>query len=255
MKKTSEEKNIGIEKINVRGIFFDNVNMEEAVEKCRELFVSGGKPKIIHTPNAEVVQLCVEQPDYYSLINGADLIIPDGAGVILASKILKTPLKKGRVPGVELGDRLAETAAESGWKLFLYGGQPGVAELAAEKLTEKYPRLNICGICHGYVKEYGEVIEKINASGAELLFICTGAPRQEKWMRENIDKLNVKLMAGLGGSIDIYSGNVKRAPLIFRKLNLEWLHRLIGDPKRIRRMMKLPKFIIGTVFYSIKNKN
>lgn len=242
------------DKINVRGVYFDNVNMDEAVNKCRELFYSDGKPKIIHTPNAEIVQLCIEQPEYYNLINGADIIIPDGAGVILAAKILKTPLVKGRVPGIELGEKLAELSAELGWKVFLYGGKPGVADIAAEKLIEKYPKLNIAGTCDGFVQNVDEVIGKINESGAELLYVCLGVPRQEKWMRDNIDKLNVKLMGGFGGSINGYAGVVKRAPLIFRKLNLEWFHRLIREPRRIGRMMKLPKFIFGTKIYKIKNR-
>ena len=243
------------DKICIRGVYFDNVDMNEAVQKCRDLFNSGGKPKIIHTPNAEIVQLCIEQPEYYDLINGGDIIIPDGAGVILASKILKTPLVKGRVAGIELGENLFKLSAELGWKVFLYGGEPGVADLAAEKLTAKYPNLIICGTNNGFEKDNQVVVNKINDCGAELLIVCLGVPRQEKWMRDNIDKLNVKLMAGLGGSIDGYAGIVKRAPKLFLKLNLEWFYRLITDPRRIKRMMKLPKFIFGTMKYKSKNKN
>ena len=239
------------DKINVRGIDFASVDMNEAVGICRDLFYSGGLPKIIHTPNAEIVQLCIEQPEYYNLINRADLIIPDGAGVILAAKILKTPLVKGRVAGIELGENLIKLSAELGWKVFLYGGEPDVADMAAANLTAKYPNLIICGTNDGFEKDNDVVINKINDSGAEFLIVCLGVPRQEKWMRDNIDKLNVKLMVGLGGSIDGYAGIVKRAPKLFLKLNLEWFYRLIKQPSRIGRMMKLPKFIFGT----IKNKN
>jgi len=239
------------DKINVRGIDFAAVDMNEAVGICRDLFNSDGLPKIIHTPNAEIVQLCIEQPEYYNLINRADLIIPDGAGVILAAKILKTPLVKGRVAGIELGENLIKLSAELGWKVFLYGGEPDVADMAAANLTAKYPNLIICGTNDGFEKDNDVVINKINDSGAEFLIVCLGVPRQEKWMRDNIDKLNVKLMVGLGGSIDGYAGIVKRAPKLFLKLNLEWFYRLIKQPSRIGRMMKLPKFIFGT----IKNKN
>jgi len=243
------------DRILVRGVYFDDVDMNEAVQICRDLFYAGGKPKIIHTPNAEIVQLCVEQPEQYDLINGADLIIPDGAGVILAAKILKTPLVKGKVAGIELGENLIKLSAELGWKVFLYGGESGVADLAAEKLTAKYPNLIICGTNDGFEKDNDAVINKINDSEAEFLIVCIGMFRQEQWMRDNIDRLNVKLMVGLGGSIDGYAGIVKRAPKILLKLNLEWFYRLLQEPSRLRRMMKLPKFIFGTMIYKSKNKN
>lgn len=254
MKKINEVCLMSTDKIDVRGVYFDNVSMGEAVNKCRELFYSDGKPKIIHTPNAEIVQLCIEQPEYYELINGADITIPDGAGVILAAKILKTPLVKGRVPGIELGENLVKLSAELGWKVFLYGGKPGIAEIAAKNMKSKYPELKIAGTCDGFVQNVDEVIGKIHDSGAEFLIVCLGMIRQEKWMRDNIDKLNVKLMGGFGGSIDGYAGIVKRAPKIFLKLNLEWFYRLIREPRRIGRMMKLPKFIFGTMIYKIKNR-
>lgn len=238
-------------KIVIRGVNFDNVDMNEALEKAKGFIENNGSVKVVHTPNSEIVQLCVEQNGYYSLINSADIILPDGSGVILASKLLHTPLTKGKVAGVEFGEHLAKMASEHSWKLFLFGGKPGIAEAAADKLKEKYPKLEICGTNDGYIKDESAdnaLIEKINLSGADILYVCTGVPRQEKWMYEHRDKLNVKLMAGLGGSLDIYSGTSKRAPDIFIKLGLEWFYRLIKEPQRIGRMMKLPKFIIGTVF-------
>jgi len=235
-------------KINIRGVYFDDVNMDGAIQICKDLFTSGTGPKIINTPGAEVVQMCIEQPELFEIFNAADLVVPDGAGIILAAKILKRPFSGGRVPGIELGEHLAEVAAELGWKLFLLGSKSGVAELAGQKLIEKYPTLNICGTNDGFFKDDDEVIKKINDCGTELLFVATGVPREEKWMRANIDKLNVKLMIGLGGSFDVYSGNLKRAPALFRKMGLEWLHRLIKEPSRFKRMMKLPKFILGTIF-------
>jgi N-acetylglucosaminyldiphosphoundecaprenol N-acetyl-beta-D-mannosaminyltransferase len=236
-------------KINIRGVNFNDVSMDEATEICRNYLIgSDGSAKVIHTPNAEIVQLCVEKPEFTDIINSADLIIPDGSGVIMASKILKSPLQKGRVPGVELGDRLAESAAALGCRLFLLGGKAGVAELAAQKLKEKYADIIISGVNDGYFKDDEAVIKKINDSGTDLLYVCTGSPRQEVWMSNNKHKLHVKLMGGFGGSLDIYAGTVKRAPLIFRKTGMEWFYRLIKEPTRIKRMMKLPKFICGTYF-------
>ncbi len=239
------------DKISIRGVNFDNVSLDEAADIVNG-FILGEGTKTIHTPNAEIVQLCVEQNEYYDLINSADLIIPDGSGVILASKILGTPLKKGKVAGIELAERTLALSAEHGYKVFFLGGKPGVADIAAQNMKEKYPGLDIVGTNDGYFKKEGEetdaVIEKVNASGAQVLFVCLGVPAQEKWMYANRDKLNVRVMAGLGGSLDVYAGNVKRAPKIFIKLGLEWLYRLMKEPSRIGRMMKLPKFILGTFF-------
>ena len=238
-----------MDKINIRGVNFDNVTMDEALSSALSFISSEGAPGVIHTPNAEIVQLCAEKPEYYPLINSADIIIPDGAGVILASKILRTPLKKGRVPGIELGEKIIERAAADGFGVYLLGGKPGVAQAAAEKLTAKYPGLRVCGVHDGYFADDAPVIEDINRSGAAFLAVCLGVPKQEEWMARNRDKLNVRLMAGLGGSLDGYAGIVKRAPKIFRKTGMEWLYRLIKEPKRIGRMMKLPKFVLGTLLH------
>ena len=239
-------------KITVRGVHFDDVSLDEACARVDEFIQSEGSAKIIHTPNAEIVQLCCEQPEYYELINSADMIIPDGSGVILAAKILKTPLKKGKVAGIELAEKTLALSAQKGYKVYFLGSKPGVAEQAAKNMAEKYPGLNVVGCHDGYFKKEGEesdaVIAGINASGAQVLFVCLGVPAQEKWMAANREKLAVKVMAGLGGSLDVFAGNVKRAPKIFIKLGLEWLYRLLKEPSRIGRMMKLPKFVIGTVF-------
>lgn len=237
-----------MEKIDIRGVKFDSVSLDEATDAAMEYARrSEGSAAIIHTPNSEIVQLCIDKPEYYEVINGADLIIPDGSGVVLASKILGIPLVKGKVAGVDLGKRIAACAAEEGLGLFLLGGKPGTADEAAKRLSEEYPSLIISGTAHGYFKDDTDVIDAINRSGASILFVCLGVPKQEVWMKENRDKLNVKLMAGLGGSLDVYSGNAKRAPKIFIKLGLEWFYRLVKEPKRIGRMMNLPKFIFGTI--------
>jgi len=238
------------EKIDVRGVYFDNVTLDEAEMTLRENFASGIKSAVF-TPNSEIVQNCIESPELYSVINSAELVIPDGIGVVKASKILGTPLK-GKVAGVDLGMRVIRCASELGWKVYFLGGKPGVADMAADKLAGKFESLRVVGTSDGYFKKSGEendaVIEKINASEADVLFVCFGAPAQEKWIFENRDKLpGVKIMLGLGGSLDVYSDNVKRAPKIFIDLGLEWFHRLITNPSRIGRMMKLPKFYFGTI--------
>lgn len=250
-----------IKKINVRGVLFDNVTMPTALQKAIYLTEKDGFD-YIYTPNSEIVQNCIESPALYDVINSASMIIPDGIGVVYASKILGRPLYE-KVGGFELSKRLIEYAANNGKKLFFFGSSPekdgekSVADKAAEKLKEKYPNLQVCGTRDGYFteKDIPEIIEQINASGADILFVCLGAPKQEKWIYENREKLNVSLALGLGGSLDIYAGTVKYAPKIFRKLNLEWLYRLLKQPSRIGRMMSLPKFLFGTIFYKISGKD
>lgn len=234
-------------KIEIRGVFFDDLNMNGAVEKCKTMLEEDA-PHVIHTPNAEIVQLCVEQNRYYEIINSADLIVPDGAGVILASKILHRPLKGGKVAGIELCENIIKYAAETGLGVYFLGGKPGVAEKASRNMAEKYPGLIISGTGDGYFKEDAAVIKAVNDSGAAILLVCLGVPRQEVWMKEHKDELNIRLMGGFGGSFDVYAGEVKRAPRIFIKLGLEWFYRLICQPSRIGRMMKLPKFVLGTIF-------
>lgn len=245
------------EKINIRGVDFLNVNLDEAAEVGKEM-LCGDKVCTVFTPNAEIVQLCIEQNEYYDLYNSGDMVVADGAGVVKAAKILKTPVK-GKVAGVELGERMLEYCAKSGDGVFFLGAKPGTAELAAKNMTEKYPGLNVVGTNDGYFKKEGEesdaVVAKINESGAKLLFVCLGVPVQEKWITDNKDKLtSARMCMCLGGSLDVYAGTVKRAPKIFIKLSCEWLYRLLKEPKRIGRMMKLPKFLIGTYIAKFRKK-
>ena len=240
------------EKINVRGVRFDHVTLAEATDIFTGFALSEGEAKVVHTPNSEIVQMCIDEPENYELINSADLIIPDGAGVVIASKILKTPLVKGKVAGCELAEESLKWAAENGTGVYFLGGKTGVAELAKERMTERYPGLYIVGTHDGYFKKEGEendaVVDAINESGARILFVCLGVPAQEKWMAANRARLQVGVMAGLGGSLDVFAGTVKRAPDFFVKMNLEWFYRLCKEPYRIGRMMKLPKFLFGTLF-------
>ncbi|MBQ8248339.1 MAG: WecB/TagA/CpsF family glycosyltransferase [Clostridia bacterium] len=247
------------EKIIIRGVGVNNVTLTEAAEICKEFVESNGKPRAVFTPNSEIIQACVEDETLYPVINAADLVIPDGIGVVYASKILKRPLKT-KCAGYELGLEIVKYSNESGAKIFLLGGKPGIAEMARDKLLETYPNAKFVGTNDGYFKKAGEetdaVIEKINAAAPDILYVCLGVPVQEKWILANRDKLtSVKLCLALGGSLDGYSGNVKRAPKIFIKLGLEWFYRLICQPWRIGRMMKLPKFLFGVILFKLSGKH
>ena len=236
-----------IVKRNILGLEFDNLTMEEALEQGEALLESSHAAVVV-TPNAEIAYDACKDAEFCALLNRADLMLPDGAGVVLAAKLRKTPLKS-KVAGIDFAKNMLQTFARKGTKLYLLGSKPGVGEQAAVKMKEMAPGLEICGIADGYFKDEEEVVRKINDAGAEALFVCLGAPKQEKFMFAHQDEMKtVRLMAGLGGSLDGFAGNVKRAPKWMIKLNLEWLYRLIKEPKRIGRMMRLPKYVMLAVF-------
>lgn len=239
-------------KIDVMGVKFDNVTMEEAMVRAGEI-LGGDKTCYVVTPNSEIVYEAMYDEELLTLLNDADLVLPDGAGVVLGSKILGTPLQQ-KVAGVDFADNLLDVLIEKNMKLYLLGSEPGVAELAAEKMQEKHPGLQICGMRDGFFKaeEEMQVVQDINDAGADALFVCLGAPKQERFMKNHQDALNVKLMAGLGGSLNAFAGTMKRAPKWMIKLSLEWLYRLLKEPKRIGRMMRLPKFVLAVVAKKLK---
>ncbi len=242
--------------VQVRGLRFDNLTVAETMA-CLSERLENGIQTAVFTPNAEIVQACIDDPSLYPVIGSADLLVPDGIGVIKAAKILGTPLKE-KVAGVVVGEKLVEMLSHApAHKLFLLGGKPGVAQIAAEKLTAKYPGLVIAGLHDGYFQKEGAeneaVLAEIRQSGADVLYVCLGAPAQEKWIYTNRAALpEVTLLLGLGGSVDVYAGTVKRAPKIFIKLGLEWFYRLCKEPRRIGRMMNLPRFYFGTWLYKLR---
>lgn len=229
-------------RIEILGVGFDNVTLDQAVAEAVRLMHSEGAHYVC-TPNPEIVETCQADPEAMEAVRNADLVVPDGIGVVYGAKILGTPLRE-RVPGIELAQGLMEKMAQGGEKLFLLGAKPGVAEAAAQKLQEKYPGLKIAGTHDGYFKEDGPVIEEIRDSGADVVFVCLGAPKQEKWMQHNGEATGAHLLLGLGGCLDVFSGAVQRAPAAFQKLGLEWFYRLLKDPSRAGRMMRLPLFLV-----------
>ena len=230
-------------RIDVCGVGIDNVTMDEAVAWAMEL-LRGSETAYAVTPNAEIVWEAMHDPALRDLINEAALVLPDGAGVVLGARILGTPLKE-KVAGIDFAGRLMAAMAQSGHKLYLLGSKPGVAEEAARRCVEKYPGLQICGTADGYFQDEGPVVEAINASGADAVFVCLGAPKQERFMKAHQQELHARFLIGLGGSLDGFAGNVKRAPKWMIRCNLEWLYRLVKEPRRLGRMMRLPKFILA----------
>lgn len=240
-------------KIDVMGVFFDNVTMEEALDKARAI-LEQGTPCYCVTPNPEIVYEAMHDEGFRSLLNGAAMVLPDGVGVLLGAKLLGTPLKE-KVSGVDFAAALLPLLREMGKRLYLLGSKPGVAELAAEKLLERCPGLQICGMADGYFQDEAAVVAKINAAAPDVLFVCLGSPKQERFMQNHLGEIHATLMIGLGGSLDSFAGTVKRAPDWMIRLGLEWLYRLIREPRRFKRMLRLPKFVFAVLGKRIRGGN
>lgn len=232
-------------KTDVLGVRYDNLTMEEALEKGRSLLNGTGGAYCV-TPNAEIAYEALKDAEFCSILNQAALVLPDGAGVVLGAKIVKSPLKQ-KIAGFDYAQNLLPIMVQEKKRLYLLGSKPGIAEVAAQKLRERHPGLIICGLADGYFKDEAPVIEKINAAQADVVFVCLGAPKQEYFMYRHREDLHVKLMLGLGGTLDGIAGTVKRAPAWMIRLQLEWLYRLVKEPRRLGRMMRLPKYVWAAV--------
>lgn len=233
-----------MDKIDVLGVGISHVDMKEAIQEVLS-YLQGDETRMIFTPNPEFIMAAKEDQTFKKVLNEGDLVIPDGIGVVIGAKMLKTPLKE-RVPGYDLIQHTFEQIKDKNVDIYFLGAGPGVAEEAAKKMEEKYPGLKIVGYHDGYFKENEEsyIVDEINTTGADILYVALGAPKQENFIYKHRDQLNVKVAMGIGGSFDGMAGRVKRAPVIFQKLNLEWFYRLITQPTRAKRMIKLPLFII-----------
>ena len=234
-------------RIDVLGVGFDNFSAEQAVGYAFDTIKDNNRVYVV-TPNPEIVWLARRDEALRAAINGAGMVLPDGIGIILGARILGTPLRGGRVPGIDFASSLFVKMAQSGGTVFLLGAKPGVAKDAGQKLAEKYQGLDVVGTADGYFSDDESVIEHINSSQPDLLLVCLGSPKQELWMAKNAGRLKVKLCAGLGGSLDVFAGKAKRAPAFFQKSGLEWLYRLFKEPRRIKRMIKLPLFIFAAIW-------
>jgi len=237
---------------DILGVGFDDLTLEEAVARGTA-FLEEDRFHYVVTPNPELVDRASREGAFREALNGADLVLPDGIGVIYAARILGRPLK-GRCPGIDFASGLMASMAAGGKRLYLLGAKPGVAELAAANLKDAHPGLIVCGTHDGYFREDGPVVEEIRAAAADVVFVCLGAPKQELWMVEHGPATGAHLMVGLGGSLDVFAGVVERAPEGFQRLGLEWLYRLAKEPKRIGRMAKLPLVLVQAAGARLRGK-
>jgi N-acetylglucosaminyldiphosphoundecaprenol N-acetyl-beta-D-mannosaminyltransferase len=244
-------------KISIMNVGLNNTTKLDASEMIKNHLEKGGDEIFtIFTPNTEIVMFCNNDSELKRIINKGSLVLPDGIGLIYASRIRRLPLKE-RVTGFDTSVEILNIAVEKEYKVFLLGGAPGVAEKATENIRKEFGDI-VCGHQHGYFKgqhvghadheEEKEIIKRINDLKPDIIFVGLGSPKQEKWIEYHRNNLDVKLIIGNGGTIDVLSGTVKRAPQFFQKLGLEWLYRLLSDPKRIKRQILLPVFMLKILF-------
>ena len=237
-------------RIEVLGVPVDAVTYEEWLALIERWVLDRRQARAHHvcTVNPEFIMIARSDPNFYNVLTRADLCIPDGVGLLWAARYQGQPLPE-RVTGSDGVPRIAARAAREGWRLFFLGAAPGVADRAAEILMERYPGLKVVGTYSGSPAPYeeDELSEQINASGADILFVAFGAPVQDKWIARNLPRLHVKMAMGVGGTFDFIAGIVPRAPQAMQRLGLEWLYRLYLQPWRIKRMLRLPRFVLAVL--------
>ena len=226
------------------GVSVDNFSLDYALGRVGGWIMSGTTSHMIVTPDALATLASRRDAGYSEITERAGLVLPDGTGLVWALRFLGFTVQE-QISGVDFMEHLCRLASCHGWSVFFFGGRPGVAEAAGVKLKEKYPDLTVAGSRSGYFKpdESSAICSEIRESGAHILFVALGVPKQERWLYEHLEDTGAIVGMGVGGSFDVHSGLLKRAPLVWRRLKLEWLFRTLQEPARWRRVMKLPLFV------------
>lgn len=235
-------------KCRILGVGINNITRAAAKNTVLS-WLDGNEKKIIFTPNPEFIMAAQKDREFMDILNKSDLNIPDGIGVVIASKFTNCRLPE-RVAGYDLLQEIFSEIKNTEKTVYFLGGAPYIALRAKAAMEEKHKNLKISGVHDGYFDANEEklIIEQIKELKPDLLLVGIGFPKQEKWIYSHISELPVKAAIGVGGSFDGMCGNVKRAPDIFIKLGLEWFYRLLKQPSRIGRMMQLPLFMIKVIF-------
>ena len=228
--------------VDILGVNVDCISMLEALDRL-EHFIQERAPHIIATANAEMVMTAQDDKELHTVLNAAALVLPDGAGVVWASKKLGVAVPE-RVAGYDLTQQLLQRAAHAGYRVYWLGASPGIAEAAAAKAGANYPGLISVGIRNGYfAQDDSSVLQAIVEAKPDILLCALGVPKQEKWLARNFSNLCIPVMIGVGGTFDVMAGKVTRAPLWMQRSGLEWLYRLLCQPSRFARMLALPRFV------------
>ncbi|MDX2064241.1 MAG: WecB/TagA/CpsF family glycosyltransferase [Fimbriimonadaceae bacterium] len=231
-------------RVDILGVPVDNVTMDETMARL-EAFVASKRAHFVITADAAGVVQAQSDESYRQLYFEADLVTPDSAGILWAAKRFGSPIP-GRVSGVDLVERVCSLSADKGYAIFFLGAAPGVAELAAERMQLKYPGCNIVGTRNGFFPPESDdvVAAEIAALRPDFLFVAMGIPRQEKFILATRDVVQAKVAMGVGGTFDVFSGRVRRAPVWMQRLKLEWLWRVLQNPSKLGKVALLPKFVM-----------
>ncbi len=237
-------------KVNLFGLEVDDISLARALELAR-VSMLGGDSRVFFTPNLEMLEGARKSEESKIILNSASVLLPDGAGLLLASRFLDMPIKN-KVAGIDFGEGLVSLAEREGKSIFLLGGANGIAKKAAKRLIKKHPALKICGIHNGYFGKENEkeIVNKIRRTRPDVLIVCMGFPKQERFVWENKDAFSsIKVIACLGGAMDIWAGKKMRAPKILQKAHLEWLWRIMAEPRRAKRFFSS----LPALFYAARN--
>ena len=240
--------------VTILGVRIDNITVEKAVASVEEMIGDANQHLIIPV-NPEMIMAAQTNIEFRQIINNASLVLPDGIGVILASRMYGKPISS-RVPGVDMVERLASFAQQRGFRIFLLGAAEGVATLAAHRLQEQYPGLLVAGVHAGspHPDEELEICRMINDVHPHILLVAYGAPKQELWLARNLHKLHIPVAMCVGGTFDFIAGTVIRAPLWVQTIGFEWVYRLIQEPRRWHRMLALPRFAFSIFINFFRDK-
>lgn len=241
MVKTASES--GNSRPCVLGVPVDALTMDETVARLDAL-IQEGNPNLVATADSSGIADAQTDPDLLRIYQSASLVTPDSNGVVWALK--RQGVHLDRVTGVDLADRLCRLSAEKGYSVYLLGAEPGVPEAAAEGLRLRYPGINIVGTHHGYFPPSDDqfVAEEIAPANPDILLVAMGIPRQEKFIASTMPTIKARIAMGVGGTLDVFSGRAKRAPGIIQKMKLEFLWRLLLNPKKYKKALKLPQFAL-----------
>jgi N-acetylglucosaminyldiphosphoundecaprenol N-acetyl-beta-D-mannosaminyltransferase len=240
-----------LDSITVHGMRVDRVTMDDVLARC-DRFLAESTPRHIVTADASMVITARDDPEFARIVADADLVTPDGAGILWASRRLGTPVT-AKVSGVDLSERLVARSAQNGARVYFFGAAPGIAEAAAQRMHERHPGANLVGVRDGFYRPENEaqVVAEIAAAQPDILLVALGIPRQEKFIARHKAALGAKVLIGVGGTLDVFSGTVRRAPVWMQKASLEWAYRLLSDPrqfkKRLQKQRLLPRFVALTI--------
>ncbi|MBO4401609.1 MAG: WecB/TagA/CpsF family glycosyltransferase [Selenomonadaceae bacterium] len=232
------------ERVEILGVKVDAVTMAQAVALVEEL-ITARKPSIVATANAEMLMRATHDEELHQILNAAELVVPDGAGTVWAAHHLGYEMPE-RVAGYDLVQELLKLAPKKSQRIFFFGSATGIADRAKAKAETLYPGIEIVGTRNGFftAADEPEIIAQIQNSRADILLAALGVPKQEKWLAAHKSELNVPVSIGVGGTLDVMAGAVRRAPKWMQRAKLEWLFRAMLQPSRAGRLIALPKFVL-----------